>query len=73
MPCHAMHPIQDLFLESFSYALQFDKNFYMHSYVDKKFILVKSGCYKGSLALIPRLLLKVLHVKLLEILEVFGS
>jgi hypothetical protein len=21
MPCHAMHPIQDLFLESFSYAL----------------------------------------------------
>jgi hypothetical protein len=28
-------------LESFSYVLQFD----MHSYVDKKFILVKSGCY----------------------------
>jgi hypothetical protein len=28
---------------------------------------------QGSLALIPRLLLKVLHVKLLEILEVFGS
>jgi hypothetical protein len=27
-----MHPIQDLFLESFSYVLQFD----MHSYVDKK-------------------------------------
>jgi hypothetical protein len=26
-----MHPIQDLFLESFSYVLQFD----MHSYVDK--------------------------------------
>jgi hypothetical protein len=21
MPCHAMHPIQDLFLESFSYVL----------------------------------------------------
>jgi hypothetical protein len=41
MPCHAMHPIQDLFLESFSYALQFD----MHSYVDKNLILVKSGCY----------------------------
>jgi hypothetical protein len=32
MTCHAMHPIQDLFLESFSYVLQFD----MHSYVDKK-------------------------------------
>jgi hypothetical protein len=40
-----MHPIQDLFLESFSYALQFD----MHSYVDKIFILVKSGCYTFSL------------------------
>jgi hypothetical protein len=39
-----MHPIQDLFLESFSYALQFD----IHSYVDKKFILVKSGCYMLS-------------------------
>jgi hypothetical protein len=46
MPCHAMHPIQDLFLEGFfSYALQFDMHFYMHSYVDKNFILVKSGCY----------------------------
>jgi hypothetical protein len=45
MPCHAMHPIQDLFLESFSYALQFDMHFYMHSYVDKNLILVKSGCY----------------------------
>jgi hypothetical protein len=31
-----MHPIQDLFLESFSYVLQFDMHFYMHSYVDKK-------------------------------------
>jgi hypothetical protein len=27
MPCHAMHPIQDLFLESFSYELQFDMQF----------------------------------------------
>jgi hypothetical protein len=45
MPCNAMHPIQDLFLESFSYALQFDMHFYMHSYVDKIFILVKSWCY----------------------------
>jgi hypothetical protein len=45
MPCHAMHPIQDLFLESFSYILQFDMHFYMHSNVDKNFILVKSGCY----------------------------
>jgi hypothetical protein len=41
MPCHAMHPIQDLFLESFSYVLQFDMHFYMHSYVDKKFYSCK--------------------------------
>jgi hypothetical protein len=41
-----MHPIQDLFLESFSYELQFDMHFYMHSYLHKKnFILVKSVCY----------------------------
>jgi hypothetical protein len=45
MPWHAMHPIQNLFLESFSYELQFDMHFYMHSYLHKKFILVKSGCY----------------------------
>jgi hypothetical protein len=32
-------------LESFSYVLQFDMHFYMHSYVDKNLILVKSGCY----------------------------
>jgi hypothetical protein len=31
-----MHPIQDLFLESFSYELQFDMHFYMHSYLHKK-------------------------------------
>jgi hypothetical protein len=44
MPCHAMHPMQDLFLESFSYELQFD----MHSYLHKIFILAKSGCYNSS-------------------------
>jgi hypothetical protein len=27
MPCHAMHPIQDLFLEGFSYVLQIDMYF----------------------------------------------
>jgi hypothetical protein len=43
MPCHEMHPIQDLFLESVSFALQFDMHFYMQSYVEKKFILVKMG------------------------------
>jgi hypothetical protein len=41
MPCHAMHAIQNLFLESFSYVLQFDMHFYMHSYVDKKFYSCK--------------------------------
>jgi hypothetical protein len=46
MPCHAMHPIQDLFLESFSYELQLD----MHSYLHKNFILAKSGCYIQALA-----------------------
>jgi hypothetical protein len=50
MPSHAMHPIQDLFLESFSSALQFDMHFYMHSYVDKNFIPVKSGCYRWQTA-----------------------
>ncbi len=50
MPCHAMHPIQDLFLESFSYVLQFDMHFYMHSYLHKIFILVKSGCYSQLIA-----------------------
>jgi hypothetical protein len=40
-----MHPIQDLFLERFSYVLQFDMHFYLHSYVDKNYIHVKSGCY----------------------------
>jgi hypothetical protein len=27
MPCHAMHPIQELFLESLSYVLQIDMHF----------------------------------------------
>jgi hypothetical protein len=45
MPCHAIHPIKDLFLESFSYELQFDMHFYMYSYLHKIFILVKIGCY----------------------------
>jgi hypothetical protein len=48
MPCHAMHPIQDLFLESFSFVLYFDMHFYMHSYLDKNIILVKSGCYTAG-------------------------
>jgi hypothetical protein len=27
MPCQAMHPIQDLFLDGFSYVLQIDMHF----------------------------------------------
>jgi hypothetical protein len=27
MPCNAMHPIQNLFLEGFSYVLQIDMHF----------------------------------------------
>jgi hypothetical protein len=42
-----MHPIEDLFLESVSYALKFDMHFYMQSYVEKKFILVKMGVTRG--------------------------
>jgi hypothetical protein len=40
-----MHPIQDLFLESFSYVLQIDRHFICTPMWTKKFILVKSGCY----------------------------
>jgi hypothetical protein len=49
MPCYAMHPIQDLFWESFSYELQFD----MHSYLHKNFILAKSGCYTMAMMARP--------------------
>jgi hypothetical protein len=41
MSCHAMHPIQDLFLESFSYELQFDMHFYMHFCLRKSFYSCK--------------------------------
>jgi hypothetical protein len=43
MPCNAMHPIQDLFLESFSYVLQIDMHFICTPMWTKKFILVKMG------------------------------
>jgi hypothetical protein len=43
-----MHPIQGLFLESFSYVLQFDMDFYMHSYVDKKFYSCKKWVLQES-------------------------
>jgi hypothetical protein len=37
MPFHAVHPIQDLFLEVFHMYYNLICNFYMHSYVDKNF------------------------------------
>jgi hypothetical protein len=52
-----MHPMQDLFLESFSYELQLD----MHSYLHKKFILAKSGCYIYWVSY-PTTLTKMHHV-----------
>jgi hypothetical protein len=50
MPCHAMHPIQDLFLESFSYVLQFDMHFictpiWTKFYSCKKWVLQMSKHY----------------------------
>jgi hypothetical protein len=38
-----MHPIQDLFFESFSYVLQIDMHFICTPTWTKKFILVKVG------------------------------
>jgi hypothetical protein len=40
-----MHPIQDLFLKSFSDVLQIDMHFICAPMWTKKFILVKSGCH----------------------------
>jgi hypothetical protein len=51
-----MHPMQDLFLESFSYELQLD----MHSYLHKNFILAKSGCYTGCISIRVTAILSVM-------------
>jgi hypothetical protein len=48
MPCHAMHPIQDLFLESFSYELQFDMLFYVHSFLHKIFYSCKKWVLQAT-------------------------
>jgi hypothetical protein len=51
-----MHPIQDLFLEGFSYVLQIDMHFYMHSYLDKKIYSCKKWVlHFSSLSLISKL------------------
>jgi hypothetical protein len=48
MPCHAMHLIQDLFLEGFSYVLQIDMHFirtpmWTKFYSCKKWVLQLAG------------------------------
>jgi hypothetical protein len=48
MPCHAMHPIQDLFLEIFSYELQFDMHFLCTPSCANLSILIKTGCYTNA-------------------------
>jgi hypothetical protein len=44
MSCHAMHPIQDLFLESFHMYYNLIRILYA-LLCGQNFILVKSGCY----------------------------
>jgi hypothetical protein len=52
MLCHAMHPIQDLFLGGFSYVLQIC---ILHALLrGQNIILVKSGCYRLHLVSCPR-------------------
>jgi hypothetical protein len=40
-----MHPIQDLFLEGFSYVLQIDMHFICTPMLARFYFFVKSGCY----------------------------
>jgi hypothetical protein len=68
MPCHAMHPIPDLFLESLSYVLQIDMHFictpmWTNFYSCKKWVLhtfsLLSPLLSPSLAQPPHLWDKV--------------
>jgi hypothetical protein len=52
MPCHAMHPIQDLFLESFSYVLQFDMHFICTPMWTKFYSCKKSVLHSDCLRLV---------------------
>jgi hypothetical protein len=45
MPCQAVHPIQDLFLEGFSYVLQIDMHF-ICTPMWTKFYSCEKLCYK---------------------------
>jgi hypothetical protein len=51
MPCHAIDPIQDLFLESLSYVLQFDMHFLYALLCGQKF----NSCKKWVLQTYPPL------------------
>jgi hypothetical protein len=54
-----MHPIKDLFLESFSYVLQIDMHFICTPMWTKKIILVKIGDTVGPYPIsLPRQSLK---------------
>jgi hypothetical protein len=62
MPCHAMHPIQDLFLKGFSYVLQIGMHFictpmWTKFYSCKKWVLHKHAydCDKESCEMADRL------------------
>jgi hypothetical protein len=51
MPCHAMHPILDLFLEGFSYVLQIDMHFICTPMWTKFYSCKKSVLQKVTLHL----------------------
>jgi hypothetical protein len=53
MPCRAMHPIQDLFLESFSYELQFDMQFLYALLFAQNFYSCKKWVLHNGLLLGP--------------------
>jgi hypothetical protein len=47
---YAMHPIQDLFLEGFSYVLQIDMHFICTPMWARFYFFVKSGCYNMEIS-----------------------
>jgi hypothetical protein len=53
MPCNAMHPIQDLFLEGFSYLLQIDMHFICTSMLARFYFCKKWVLQKLNLGLFP--------------------
>jgi hypothetical protein len=64
MPCHAMHPIQDLFLEGFSYVLQFDMHFIRTPMWTKFYSCEKWVLQRWSRSTVELLLLLLLWLEL---------